>query len=66
MWLGSLVEEDLDSRDADHARLVADLHRESIEGLDSIEEKIGYFGGVLDAYFMMDAEMKLDTGNDGA
>jgi hypothetical protein len=63
-WM--LVEEDLDSRDTDHARLVADLHRESIEGLDSIEEKIGYFGGVLDAYFMVDAEIKLDTGNDGA
>jgi excisionase family DNA binding protein len=63
-WM--LVEDDLDPRDADHARLVADRHRESIGRLTSIEEKIGYAGGVLDAQLMMDAEMRSGTGNGGA
>jgi hypothetical protein len=63
-WM--LVEKDLDPRDADHARLVAELHRESIEGLNTIQEKIAYAGGVLDAQLMMEAGLKSGTGDGGA
>lgn len=63
-WM--LEEEGLDPRDADHARLVAGRNRESIKNLTSIEEKIGYAGGVLDAQLMMDAEMRSGGGNSGA
>ena len=63
-WM--LREEELDPRDAEHARLVADLHRESINRLTSIEEKIAYGGGVLDAQFMMDEERRSGIDNGGA
>ena len=47
--------EELDARDIEHARLLADVHRESIEALGSAEEKLAYLQGVLDAQ-MMEAE----------
>ena len=52
-WM--LKVEELDARDIDHARLLADVHRESIEALGSAEEKLAYLQGVLDAQ-MMEAE----------
>ncbi len=50
-WL--LTVEELDLKDADHARLLADQHREAVNALDSAELKIAYLGGVLDALVMM-------------
>ena len=50
--------EELDLKDADHARLLADLHRDPVTGLGSAVEKLAYFGGVLDAQVMMEAETK--------
>jgi hypothetical protein len=63
-WM--LRNEELDVRDAEHARLLADLHRESIIGMATIEEKIAYAGGVLDAQFMMDEERRSGIDNGGA
>lgn len=57
-WM--LEVEELDLKDADHARLLADLHREPVTALGSVIEKLAYFGGVLDAQVMMEAEMKSD------
>lgn len=50
-WL--LTVKELDRKDADHARLLADQHREAVNSLDSAELKIAYPGGVLDALVMM-------------
>ncbi len=55
-WM--LTVEELDARDIDHARLLADVHRESIEALGSTQERLAYFGGVLDALAMIEAEDK--------
>ena len=55
-WM--LEVEELDLKDADHARLLADLHRDPVTALGSAVEKLAYFGGVLDAQVMMEAEMK--------
>jgi len=57
-WL--LTVEAMDLKDADHARLLADQHREPVDALASVAEKHAYFGGVLDAQAMMEAEMKSD------
>lgn len=46
-WL--LTVDALDLKDADHARLLADLHREPVNEFDSAVEKLAYFGGTLDA-----------------
>ena len=41
---------------ADHATRIAQQHRESVASLESTEEKLAYFGGVLDAQFMLEAD----------
>jgi hypothetical protein len=53
-WM--LSENELKPRDKDHARLVADLHRDAIHALPSFQEKAAYAAGVLDAQAVMDAE----------
>ena len=53
----ALCEAELDPRDLDHARVVADLHRESILALPTFQERAGYAAGVLDAQTMMDEEV---------
>lgn len=50
-WL--LTVEELDPKDADHARLLADQHREAATALDCAELKVAYLGGVLDAQVML-------------
>lgn len=50
-WL--LTVEELDPKDADHARLLADQHREAVTALDCAELKVAYLGGVLDAQVML-------------
>ncbi len=47
-----------DTRELDHARLLADLHREPVNALGSAVEKFAYLRGVLDAQVMMEADMK--------
>ena len=53
-WM--LLENELESRDKEHARLVADLHRDALQSLPSFEEKAAYAVGVLDAQAVMEAE----------
>ncbi len=50
-WL--LLVEELDLKDADHARLLADQHCEAVNALDDAELKVAYLGGVLDAQMML-------------
>jgi hypothetical protein len=53
-----LREDELDLKVVvDHARVLAGVHREYVKELESGEEKLAYFGGVLDAQRMIDAEM---------
>jgi len=59
-WL--LTVEALDSKDLDHARLYAEQHQEHIDALGSIQEKLAYLSGVLDAVVMREAENS--SGND--
>jgi hypothetical protein len=59
-WM--LAVEELDPKDGDHAQLVATLHRESVEELESAEEKHAYFGGVLDAQAVLEGEMQSGRG----
>ncbi|MEO5716244.1 MAG: hypothetical protein ABIT37_22380 [Luteolibacter sp.] len=54
-WI--LTEDELDPRDADHARLLAGIHREAVLALPSFDEKVAYFGGVLDAQALIGSEM---------
>ena len=49
-WL--LTVETIDMKDADHARRIADQHREAVDALDNVYLKIAYQGGVLDAQVM--------------
>ena len=53
-WL--LEVEEIDPREADHARLIADLHRDAIEALETAEEKMAYAAGVLDAQHLIDQD----------
>ena len=53
-WM--LSQNELEPRDQDHARLVADLHRAAIHALPSFQEKAAYAAGVLDAQVVMTAE----------
>lgn len=46
-WM--LTVEELDTREVDHARLLADLHRDPVNALGSVVEKFAYLRGVLDA-----------------
>ncbi|MCW1923168.1 hypothetical protein OKA05_11440 [Luteolibacter arcticus] len=54
-WLLTL--EELDLKDADHARLLADQHREAVNSLEGAELKIAYLGGVLDAQVIIEDGM---------
>jgi hypothetical protein len=49
-----LAVEELDPKDVDHAMVVAGLHRETIEALESVTDKLAYFGGVLDAQAVLE------------
>ena len=55
-WL--LDVEAIDIKDCDHARMLADQHRNQIEAQDHVHLKMAYFQGVLDAAHMLktDAE----------
>ena len=53
-WL--LTVETIDMKDADHARRIADQHREAVDALDNVYLKIAYQGGVLDAQVMAEGE----------
>ncbi len=53
-WL--LAVETIDMKDADHARRIADQHREAVDALDNVHLRIAYLGGVLDAQFMAEGE----------
>lgn len=55
-WL--LTVEELDLKDADHARLLADQHREEVGALDGPELKIAYLAGVLDAQVVIEKVAK--------
>jgi hypothetical protein len=55
-WM--LTVEELDLIEVDHARLIADRHRDSVNALGSVVEKFAYLRGVLDAQVMMEADMK--------
>jgi hypothetical protein len=55
-WM--LTVETLELKDVDHARRIADQHRDQVEALGSAEEKHHYFAGVLDAQVMLEADMK--------
>ena len=55
-WM--LVVETLDLKDADHARLKADMHREAVDALGNMVEKLAYFSGVLDALAVEEADAK--------
>lgn len=55
-WM--LTVEELDLREVDHARLIADQHRDPVNALGSVVEKFAYLRGVLDAQVMMEADMK--------
>lgn len=45
-WL--LTADVVNVKDMDHALLLAQVHRENVEGLETSIEKLAYFGGVLD------------------
>jgi hypothetical protein len=55
-WL--LHVEGIDLRDADHAANLAERHREKVASFDSIQLKLAYFQGALDAVSMMEANKK--------
>jgi len=52
-WM--FVDEAVDAQIVDHARLHAEKHQENVDQLESIQEKLAYFAGVLDSQAMMDA-----------
>ncbi|MFP6859551.1 MAG: hypothetical protein VCA73_19895 [Roseibacillus sp.] len=52
-----LGKDELDLKDVDHAGVLAGVHREYVKEFESGDEKLAYFGGVLDAQRMIDAEM---------
>lgn len=55
-WM--LTEEFIDIMAADHARRMADQYREKVETCKSIEEKLAYFAGVLDAQVLIEADQR--------
>jgi hypothetical protein len=50
-WM--LTVENLEQRDLEHARMLADLHRDEVSALDGAELKMAYLTGVLDAQVML-------------
>ena len=59
-WM--LFEKNIDPRDTDHARRMADQYRKAVEAQDNTTLKLAYFQGVLDWAAMMDAEGETVTG----
>ena len=53
-WL--LHAEGIDLKDADHAGILADRHREAVASFGSVPLKLAYFQGVLDAASMVEAD----------
>ena len=51
----TIFNEAIDAEVMDHARLHAEKHREKVDILESAQEKLAYFAGVLEAQAMMDA-----------
>ena len=51
-----VVQEELDLREIDHAKHLAELHREAIESLESFQEKVAYGAGALDAQAELETE----------
>lgn len=49
-WL--LPFETLDSRDVEHARLIAEEHYDAVHALETVVEKVNYLQGRLDHIFM--------------
>jgi hypothetical protein len=56
-WMLSV--ESIDVATVDHARRLADQHREQVTSLRTTEEKLQYFAGVLDAQVVMEADDRL-------
>ncbi len=52
------VQEEIDLRDINHAKHLAEMHREDIESLESFHEKAAYGAGALDAQAERDALTK--------
>jgi len=59
-WL--LFEEAIGLNDAEHARLIADQHRDKVESHDHVKLKLAYFQGVIDWAAMMEAEGESESG----
>ncbi len=55
-WL--LAAETIDAVVADHATRLADQYRDNVTALRTTEEKLAYFGGALDAQFMIEVDEK--------
>ncbi len=54
----AVVQEELDLREIDHAKHLAEMHREAIESLESFQEKVAYGAGALDAQAELEAQTK--------
>ena len=52
------VQEDLDLRELDHAKHLAEMHREVIESLELFEEKAASGAGALDTQAELETETK--------
>ena len=54
----AVVQEEIDLREIDHAKHLAEMHREVIESLESFQEKAAYGAGALDAQAELEAQTK--------
>ncbi len=54
----AVVQEEIDLRDIDHAKHLAEMHREAIESLESFQERAAYGAGALDAQAELEAATK--------
>ncbi len=61
-WM--LFEKNMDPRDTDHARRMADQHRKAVEAQNSTTLKLAYFQGVFDWAAIMEAEGETVPGFD--
>lgn len=48
-----LAVEELDHRDLEHARMIANLHRDEVDALVSADLKVAYLSGLFDAQMML-------------
>lgn len=55
-WM--LTVESIDVATVDHARRLADQHREQVASQRTTEEKLQYFAGVLDAQVLIEADTR--------